>query len=107
MITNRAHPPPSAAIRGDDGAVVAAAALVRQAHEVMGRRPAADAPLDAWLAYHRRGQALYTEVADVDRFHHHEALYWAERERQSAAEIEARMAADQSAPPPPRGSGSA
>jgi hypothetical protein len=78
-----------------------------EAHEAMGRcRPAPGAPLDAWLAYHRRGRALYAEIADVDRFHHHEALYWAERERQSAVEIEARMAAARSAPLP-RGSGSA
>jgi hypothetical protein len=80
-------------------------ATLREAHEVMCRcRPAPDAPLDAWLAYRRRGHALYTEVADADRFHHHEALYWASREGESAAEIEARLAATRPAPPDAPGS---
>jgi hypothetical protein len=66
---------------------------LRAAHEVMvACRPAPDAPLEAWLAYHQDGQNLYNEVADADRFHHHEALYWANREKESAEKIASRLA---------------
>ena len=66
---------------------------LRDAHEVMGRcRPAADASLGAWLAYHERGQALYREIAEMDRFHHHEALYWANHEREKVAAVQSRIA---------------
>jgi hypothetical protein len=43
-------------------------------------RPDQDAPLEQWQAYYHRSAALYTEIAEIDRGHHHEALYWAERE---------------------------
>jgi hypothetical protein len=63
-----------------------------QAHELLSReRPAAGAKPDTWLAYYRRSAALYAEVAEVDRGHHHEALYWASRERRKAQEIEDRL----------------
>ena len=68
-----------------------------QAHEALVRiRPKSDAPLAAWKAYYERSAALYREIAEIDRGHHHEALYWADREQQSADEIAARIVAEQS-----------
>ena len=48
-------------------------------------------PLEHWLAYRQRSAALYADIAEIDRGHHHEALYWAERERESANEIKAQI----------------
>lgn len=50
-------------------------------------RPAQTAPLSERLAYHQRSAALYAEVAEIDRGHHHEALFMAEQEGQHAKEI--------------------
>jgi len=59
-----------------------------EVHEVLSKqRPAKDAPAGDWVAYYRRSAALYAEIAEVDRGHHHEALYWASRERRRAEEI--------------------
>jgi hypothetical protein len=63
-----------------------------QAHEELVRiRPDQDASLAAWLAYHHKSAALYAELAEIDRGHHHECLYWAERERASAEELADRI----------------
>jgi hypothetical protein len=65
---------------------------LKQAHIVLSsERPASDAGADVWLAYYRRSAAVYAEVAEVDRWHHHEALYWASREERKAREIEDRL----------------
>lgn len=57
-----------------------------QAHELLTReRPAVGAGPEAWLAFYRRSAALYAEVAEVDRGHHHEALYWSSREERKHA----------------------
>jgi hypothetical protein len=65
-----------------------AATTLRDAHEVLRRlRPKQDAPLSEWLAFRRTSAALYTEIADIDRFHHHEALYWANREQEEVNSI--------------------
>ena len=62
------------------------------AHNLLARiRPKSTASLEQWLAYYQRSSALYAEIAEIDRGHHHEALYWAERERESANEIEAQI----------------
>jgi hypothetical protein len=59
-----------------------------QAHDLLTQiRPARGASPQTWLAYYRRSAALYAEVAEVDRGHHHEALYWANRERAKADKI--------------------
>jgi hypothetical protein len=59
-----------------------------QVHELMVReRPRRDAPKEVWLAYYRRSAGLYEEVADIDRGHHHEALYWARWERKRADQL--------------------
>jgi hypothetical protein len=48
-----------------------------EAHEVLARvRPGRQAPLAEWLAYYQRSAALYAEVAEIDRGHHHESLHW-------------------------------
>ncbi|HEU5475821.1 MAG TPA: AMED_5909 family protein [Actinophytocola sp.] len=39
------------------------------------------------LAYYQRSAAVYDRIAEVDRGHHHEALYWAGRERRKANAI--------------------
>jgi len=66
-----------------------------QAHEELVRiRPDRDASLRAWLAYHQKSATLYAELAEIDRGHHHECLYWADRERRSAEEVAARIHAE-------------
>ena len=63
-----------------------------EAHEALARiRPARQAPLVEWLAYYQRSAALYAEVAEIDRGHHHESLYWADHECEHAKEIKARI----------------
>jgi hypothetical protein len=60
-----------------------------QAREALARnRPRLKAPLEEWLAYYQRSAALYTEIAEIDRGHHHEALHMAEQAQDSAKEIE-------------------
>jgi hypothetical protein len=58
---------------------------LREVHDALVRsRPSRDASLEQWLAYYQRSAVLYAEIAEIDRWHHHEALYWAERELQKA-----------------------
>ena len=64
-----------------------------EAHELLARvRPSRQAPLAEWLAYYQRSAALYAEVAEIDREHHHESLYWADHERERLREIKAQIA---------------
>lgn len=68
-------------------------ATLAHAHELMPRlMPASTAPRSEWLAFRRRSAAIYKHVADVDRGHHHEALYWAELETAVANELEQQIA---------------
>ncbi|WP_246843104.1 AMED_5909 family protein [Allokutzneria sp. NRRL B-24872] len=70
---------------------------LRDAHEAVRRlRPAPEAPLREWRDFYARSAAVYTQVADVDRAHHHEALYWVNRDTDRAAEFAQRLAASQS-----------
>ncbi len=63
-----------------------------QAHDALVvLRPKSTASLAAWKVYYERSVALYREIAEIDRGHHHEALYWADREQKSADEIAARI----------------
>ncbi|MEU3273337.1 AMED_5909 family protein [Saccharomonospora sp. NPDC006951] len=56
-----------------------------EAHKALSAlRPATDAPLSVWRTYYRQSAAIYAEVAEIDRAHHHEALYWSRRELQRA-----------------------
>lgn len=73
-----------------------------QAHQALVRiRPARQASLSAWQVYYERSAAVYAEVAEIDRGHHHECRYWAERERKKAREIAERIAAGQTGPHKP------
>lgn len=69
-----------------------------EAHEAVARvRPRQKAPLTEWLAFHQHSAAVYAEVAEIDRGHHHEALAIAERERQRVTEIKAEIHAQRPA----------
>jgi hypothetical protein len=62
------------------------------AHNALAKvRPKSTAALERLLAYYQRAAALYAEIAEIDRGHHHEALYWAEHERERANEIKAQI----------------
>ena len=64
-----------------------------QAHELLTQaRPRAQASTQTRLTYYRRSAAMYAEMAEIDRGHHHECLYWATRERAKADELQARIA---------------
>lgn len=68
---------------------------LREAHEVvMERRPPKDANPSAWLAFRLGNARLYKAVADIDRSHHHEALYWAGHEERKADEISTELQAE-------------
>lgn len=63
-----------------------------EAHAMLARiQPAQQAPLAEWLAYYQRSTALYAEIAEIDRGHHHESLYWADHESERAKEIKAQI----------------
>ena len=63
-----------------------------EAHEALTRiRPGRQAQLAEWLVYYQRSAALYAEVAEIDRGHHHESLYWADHQRERAKEINAQI----------------
>jgi hypothetical protein len=88
-------------IEGDERGTTAEAdppqTLADAHHAVARARPRQSAPLTEWLAYHQRSAAWYAEVAEIDRGHHHEALFMAERERQRAKEIKTRVLSQPSA----------
>ena len=64
-----------------------------EAQELLARgRPGRLAPLAEWHAYYQRSAALYAEVAEIDRVHHHESLYWADQQRVRLKKIEAQIA---------------
>lgn len=54
-------------------------------------RPSQAASREKWLTYYRRSAAVYAEVAEIDRGHHHECLYWANRERVKANHLQAEI----------------
>lgn len=61
------------------------ARTLMQAHEALtALTPRNGAEAAVWRDYHLRSAAVYAEIADIDRGHHHEALYWAGRERRKA-----------------------
>lgn len=63
-----------------------------QAHRELVRiRPCRKASLAVWLLYYQRSAEVYEQITKTDPGHDGEALYWAQRERTHAREIEARM----------------
>lgn len=58
---------------------------LRAAQEFLHRLwPGRSAPDSMWLAYHQKAAELYSAVAEIDQAHHHEALCWAQQERDAA-----------------------
>ena len=77
---------------GDQAAKPGSPRTLREAHEVLERsEPRWKAPLGEWLAYYQRAAVLYAEIAEIDRDHHHEALFMAEQAQDSVKEIEAQL----------------
>lgn len=75
---------------GGDGTV--AASTLEDAHEALSKLcPSTDAGRAAWLAYHQRAATVYADVAEVDRAHHHEALFYMGLERRRAAALSTRV----------------
>jgi hypothetical protein len=71
-----------------------------EAHELLTRiRPSQSASRQTWLEYYRRSAVVYAEMAEIDRGHHHEALYWANRERAKANDLQSEITKN---PDPPR-----
>jgi hypothetical protein len=61
------------------------ARTLMRAHEALtSLRPTDDALATVWREYHERSASIYAEIAEIDRGHHHEALYWAGREKRKA-----------------------
>jgi hypothetical protein len=78
-------------VSGDRWGVARTAKTLWQAHEALSAlRPAKGASSSAWREYYLRSAAVYAEIAEIDRGHHHEALYWANRERRKAEEFGSR-----------------
>ncbi|MFI5607566.1 AMED_5909 family protein [Amycolatopsis sp. NPDC051903] len=70
---------------------------LRAAHDAVSeRRPVPTANLLTWLAFHQSNARMYRAVADVDRWHHHEAMYWVGYEERKAGEMSARLQAEKS-----------
>lgn len=68
-----------------------------QAHvALVGVRPKGKASLATWKAFYERSVALYQEIAEIDRGHHHEALYWADREQEKLDDTIVRISAQES-----------
>ncbi|MEU4762631.1 AMED_5909 family protein [Actinosynnema sp. NPDC023794] len=73
----------------DRWAAAYAVTSLKHAHEALTHlMPGPDAPPDMWREFYTRSAEVYARVAEVDRGHHHEALYWAKRERAKAEGIE-------------------
>jgi hypothetical protein len=63
-----------------------------QAHEELVRiRPRPKAALPVWLSYYQHSAEVYEQMTKIDPGHDGEAMYWAQRERAHAKEIEARI----------------
>ena len=60
-----------------------------EAHEVLPRlMPREGAVVAEVKRFHEKSAEVYRRVAEMDRGHHHEALYWADREAQKARELD-------------------
>jgi hypothetical protein len=60
-----------------------------EAHDVLPRlMPRKGAALAEVRRFYERSAEIYRRVAEIDRGHHHEALYWADREAQKARELD-------------------
>lgn len=58
---------------------------LQDAHEQVAREwPGRHASAETFRAYYELAARLYEQVAEIDPAHHHEALYWAQQERETA-----------------------
>ncbi|NGY61632.1 hypothetical protein G7043_22135 [Lentzea sp. NEAU-D13] len=65
------------------------ARTLMEAHDVVGGlMPAPNSAPKVMRDFYVRSAAVYARIAEVDRAHHHEALYWATREREKAEAID-------------------
>lgn len=63
---------------------------LQDAHEQVARGwPGRHASSEEFRAYHEQAARLYEQVTGSDPDHHHEALYWAQQERETAQEFAA------------------
>ena len=61
---------------------------MQEAHDdSYARMPGQDAPVSAWVAFRTANARMYRAVADLDRGHHYEALYWCEHERREVEKL--------------------
>jgi hypothetical protein len=64
------------------------------AHDALVKvMPAPAADRTRWRDFYLRSAEVYGRVAEIDRGHHHEALYWAKREHEKGEEIAKALAA--------------
>ena len=62
--------------------VLATPQTLGQAHsDVLRRRPPLESTLVVQRHFHQENKRLYEGLADIDRAHHHEILYWVDYER--------------------------
>lgn len=62
-----------------------------EAHDVLSKLlPNSKAKPEVLKDYYLRSAAIYARVAEIDRSHHHEAIYWANREREKGEAIKTR-----------------
>lgn len=73
--------------------------LMEAHNALVAIRPKSNASLEVWKAYYERSVRLYREIAEIDRGHHHESLYWADREQEKVNEITERIRARKSQEP--------
>ncbi|MCX2953571.1 AMED_5909 family protein [Lentzea sp. NEAU-D7] len=74
--------------RGATWAQVERIVSLSEAHEVLPRLMPDRKDLAGLRRFHEKSAAVYRRVADLDRGHHHEALYWADREDRLARELD-------------------
>lgn len=81
-----------ATTKADRWATAMRAATLREVHdELVSLMPGANSELKAQRDYHLASAKAYARIAEVDRGHHHEATYWANREREKAETITKQM----------------
>ena len=62
-----------------------------EAHDVLSKLlPNPKSKPEVLKDYYLRAAAIYARVAETDRGHHHEAMYWANREREKGEAIKLR-----------------
>jgi len=64
------------------------ATTLSEAHDVLSKlMPNPKAAPAVLKDYYLRSAAVYARIAEIDRSHHHEAMYWAHREREKGEAI--------------------